>query len=260
MSDLDRRLQEYWDKIVETHPTPTAEGILEHSEAFPARPPRRHKLRNRVIEARPWLVGVVGFVSVLVLGGLIYSLTASEEQRQQPASPPPTFVEPDPSQTVLEVVLPEGNLNGGNFPEGVGGFQYLIGPDPYDDAYWLDWPGESTADGNIRMERVVEGVAAGNWVGIRHTGEGHTAITQIIAFTFDTWDLNTASGTIDLTAEGVVMVGWWDPIDPENTYGSGEDKIINGTWQVTGLRATEGSNALAYWQDAEGNNQVVGLR
>ena len=260
MPDLDRRLQDYWDKVVESHPTPTGQEILERSEALTASPPRRDRVRTRLLEARPWLVGVVAFVAVLVLAGLIYSLTASEDEMQQPASPPPTFVEPESTQPILEVLLPEGHLNGEHFPGGVGGFQYLLGPDPNDEANWYEWPGLSTEDGNIRIEGVVEGVAAGDWVGIRHASGGQQAITHIIAFTFDEWDLNTASGTVEPAAEGVVMVAWWDPDDPENINGNGENEIVDGIWRVTGLQATEGSNALAYWQDTEGNYQVISLR
>lgn len=256
MSDLDRRLREYWDEIVESHPTPTAEEVWESSETLLARPPRR----TRLLVARPWLAGVAGFVGVLILAGVIYALTGSEEELQQPASPPPPTVEPVPSHPIIEVVLPEGTLNGDHFPEGAAGFQYLIGGDPDNEANWHDWPGQSTKEGEIRMEGVLQGVAPGDWVGLRHTGEGDQAVTQIIAFTFDGWDLTTASGTIDPTAEGVVMVGWWDPIDPDNINGNGENEIVDGTWQVTDLHATEGSTAFAYWQDSEGNNQAISHR
>ena len=163
------------------------------------------------------------------------------------------------SQPILEVVLPEGSLNGESFPGGVGGFQYLVGDDPDTDANWHDWPGESGEDGNIRMEGVVEGVTTGDWVGLRHGG-GQRAIAQIVAFTFEEWDLTTASGTIDPAAEGVVMVGWWDPVDPENVNGKGEEVIVDGAWQVTDLGATPGSHVLAYWQDSEGNYQVIGFQ
>jgi hypothetical protein len=145
----------------------------------------------------------------------------------------------EPEQEVwLDVLLPEGNLDGSGFPPLTDGFEYLFGADPSDESNWYTWEG-SSGDENVNMPGVVAGATVGDWVGIRHV-DGQEAILQIIDFTFDFWDGDIASGTIDPTVTGVVMVCWWDTGDPDDINGCEEEEeaFSGGTWQVDGLGAS----------------------
>ncbi len=152
---------------------------------------------------------------------------------------------------MLHVLLPDGDLDGSGFAPLTDGFEYLFGDDPSDEDDWYAWVG-SSGDEDLNMPGVVAGATVGDWVGIRNVGEGQVAIHQIIALTFDHWDGDTASGTIDPTANGVAMVCWWNPLDPENSWGCEEDNVDSGTWQVNGLGASVTYDPLAYFQADDG--------